>query len=431
MRVQIPSAHKCCSHSIPACGALYSTTQRSLIPVAIQRRLKSTTLPSPSARSKSLLGQTTPNPATLYYDSDQKYPRISLKPYPAHVQRSISQDLSSTHPAPLSTPPPLKRTDYDNGQIPLNDKVYRLFKVGKAYLQFYKTGFKNIWHNYKELRAIRARLGTDKFEDVIKYGRPGAPREGQGSEPRREGVKQGGQTPLLTRREYQLALRTRHDLFKLVPFSLIFAICGEFTPLIILAIGSAVVPYPCRIPQQERKDFLRPSRIQPAVEKALERHFGPTSQPDSMKWDWRHEFIYAYQLHVNPFLMPLPLLGPLWHSIYALPRLRKHCSHILCDTILIQREGGFAQLSPREVFLWSLNSGLPSLTQYIDDRARQGTPIDVDSPDLKRALLPIVEAEANNLVNVDWSRIKPEDHWRAVFRPVRNVRPDDRHLLSR
>ncbi|KIW20045.1 hypothetical protein PV08_00620 [Exophiala spinifera] len=440
MRVPLLSAHKCCSHPVRLPGALDSRSARGLLPVAIQRRNQSTTLPSPSAPSKSLLDRTAPNPATLYYDSDAKYHRISLTPLPTHVQRSISQDLSSTHPAPLDTPPPLKRTDYDDGQIPLKDKVHRLFKVGKAYLQFYKTGLKNIWRNYKELRAIRARLGTDKLEDLIKYGRPRTLTEGRGPRSRQEGVKAtNDQIPPLTRREYQLALRTRHDLFKLVPFSLILAICGEFTPLVILATGSAVVPFPCRIPQQERQDFMRPLSVQPAVDKALERVAGPAREPETrqaasrpvVNWDWRQEFIYAHRLHLNPFLTPVPLLGALWHRIYVLPRLRKHCHHIVCDTILIRREGGFARLSPREVFRWSLNHGLRSLTHYVDDRSRRGLPIDPDSPDLKKALLPVVQAEADYLLSVDWSRVKPEDHWRAAFRPVGSVTPDDRNVLRR
>lgn len=41
---------------------------------------------------------------------------------------------------------------------------------------------------------------------------------------------------------------------KLLPFGLVFAICGEFTPLVIVAIGSGVVPGTCRIPKQVKGD---------------------------------------------------------------------------------------------------------------------------------------------------------------------------------
>ncbi|KAK5060029.1 hypothetical protein LTR84_009913 [Exophiala bonariae] len=439
MRVQLLSAHNCCSRSVHNSAVWEPSVSRCLPLIPTQRRYQWTKT-SPPARLTALLDKTTPNPVTLYYDPTSRQPPISLSRLPANVQRNIDRDLSSTQPAPLSTPPPLNGNDYDDGKIPLTDRAKRLFRVGKAYLQFYKTGLKNIWRNYNEMKAIRTRLGTSDFEDLIKYGTTHARLMANGGDEQEQRLRGGGSgsdsKPPLTRREYQLVLRTRHDLFKLVPFSLIFAICGEFTPLVILATGSAVVPFPCRIPQQEQQDFLRPAKIQPAVQRALDRLSEPTpSPPDNtytlqsdLRWNWRQEFIYAHRLHLNPFLTPVSLLGMLWHRIYALPRLRRHCSHILCDTILIQREGGFAKLSPREVFMWSLNYGLHTLTEYIEDRKRRGLSIDPDSDELKNVLSPIVEAEAEYLLAVDWSRVRPEDHWRAVFRPVRSITPDDRHV---
>lgn len=443
MRVQLPSGHKFCSSSVRTFIFLELPKSPCLRLIATQRRNNSTET-SPPARSTVLLNKTTPNPVTLFYDTTPSQPQISLDLYPAQIQRKIDRDLSSTQPAPLGTPPALKRTDYDDGKIPFSDRAKRLFRVGKAYLQFYKTGLKNIWRNYNEMKAIRTRLGTVDIDDLIKYGTSRDLSATTGREDQDQRLKQsesgegsGNAMPGLTRREYQLVLRTRHDLFKLIPFSLIFAVCGEFTPLVILATGSAVVPYPCRIPQQEQNDFLRPAKIQPAVQTALDRLTGPTPTPSGtihspesdLKWDWRQEYIHAHRLHLNPFLTPVSFLGLLWHKLYALPRLRRHCSHILCDTILIQREGGFAQLPPREVFMWSLNYGLHSLAQYIDERKRRGLSIDPDSNDLKDALVPIVEAEAEYLLGVDWSRVRPEDHWRAAFRPISSVTPDDRHVM--
>ncbi|KAK5230141.1 hypothetical protein LTR72_001676 [Exophiala xenobiotica] len=444
--------------------------------LATQRRDNSTSTstatrrPSPSP-SHNLLDQTTPNPVTTHYLPSPSYPSISLKPYPSNVQASINRDLSSNRPPPLETPPPLERTDYDDGQIPLGDQAKRLFRVGKAYLTFYKTGFKSIWSNYKDLRAIHARLGTRKLENIIKYGSSSAADttntddhqgEEKGNEtetrkseghvkhhvtPQPQAQAQPGDdktvhgpstTPTVTRRDYQLALRTRHDLYKLVPFSLVFAICGEFTPLVILAIGSAAVPYPCRIPAQEQQDFQRPVKIQPRVDEAAKRISESNSNSDSntteQEVEWKREFIDAHRLHLSPFLTPIPVIGPLWHRLYSGPRLRRHCDEVLCDTILIRREGGFDKLPPREVFQWSLKYGLRTLTEYMDDLKRQGKPLDPDSAELKKVLLPVVEAEADYILNVDWRRLKPEDQWRAVYRPpgpAKVATPDDRHLTSR
>ncbi|KIW64913.1 hypothetical protein PV04_07217 [Phialophora macrospora] len=363
--------------------------------------------------------RTTPNPAASHYEEKPAYPSIPLEGFVPRAPLS-DRDLASTTPAKLETPAPLKQEDY-NGQIPIGDQARWLFRLGKSYLAFYKTGFKNVWHNYQELRKIRAKVGKRRLEELVKYG------SGNGGP---ESV------PVLTRQDYQLALRTRHDVGKLVPFSIVFAICGEFTPLVILAIGSAAVPYTCRIPKQEQGDFLRPVKIQPKFAAQVERLLAEASKrganPASMQW--KQEFIQAYRLHVNPSPYPASVLGHWWHRVYSGPRLRKHCEEVLCDTILIRREGGFDKLSPREVFQWSLKYGLRTLTEYMDDLQREGVPIDPDSPQLKELLLPIVEAEADYILSVDWRRLKPENHWLSVFRPIwpeRPVTPDDEHLAER
>jgi hypothetical protein len=328
----------------------------------------------------------------------------------------------------------LKQEDY-NGQIPIGDQARWLFRLGKSYLAFYKTGFKNVWQNYKELRKIRAKVGNRRLEEVVKYGSRGAAnRDGHGNGSNNNSGP--GSVPVLTRQDYQLALRTRHDVGKLVPFSIVFAICGEFTPLVILAIGSAAVPYTCRIPKQEQGDFLRPVKIQPKYTAQVEMLLAEASKSgaNSASKQWKQEFVEAYRLHVNPFSYPAPVLGQWWHRVYSGPRLRKHCEEVLCDTILIRREGGFDRLTPREVFQWSLKYGLRTLTEYMDDLRREGLSIDPDSPEMKKRLLPVVEAEAEYILAVDWRRLKPENHWLSVFRPIwpeKLVTPDDEHLAER
>ncbi|OAL27875.1 hypothetical protein AYO22_03220 [Fonsecaea multimorphosa] len=371
-----------------------------------------------TSHGRHLLERTIPNPATSQYDEKPIYPSIPLK---GRVPSTLIStcDLTSTTPAKLDTPQPLNQQDY-NGPIPISDRVRWYFRLGKSYLAFYKTGFKNIWHNYNELRKIRGRFGSRKLEDVVKYG-------GSGS----AGNADVEPALIITRDEYQMALRTRHDLGKLVPFSIVFAVCGEFTPLVILAIGSAAVPYTCRIPKQEQHDFLRPVRIQAKYTAQVDKLLGEDPMTrDANHIHWKLEFIEAYRLHVNPFLRPIPGLGFLWHKFYSGPRLRKHCEEVLCDTILIRREGGFRRLSPREVFQWSLKYGLRSLTDYMDNQRRQGVSVDPESPELKETLLPIVEAEADYILGVDWRRLNPENHWLSVFRPI-PVTPDDRHLSER
>ncbi|OQV03584.1 hypothetical protein CLAIMM_08607 [Cladophialophora immunda] len=359
-----------------------------------------------------------PNPAASHYEDKPVYPEIPVQTCVPSTPIS-SCNLASTRPAKLATPEPLNQQDY-NGPIPIGDWVRWYFRLGKSYLAFYKTGFRHTWQNYKELKKIRGRFGNRRLEDVVKYGGGGG------------GADQadGAPAPSITREEYQLALRARHDLGKLVPFAIVFAICGEFTPLVILAIGSAAVPYTCRIPKQEQNDFLRPARIRPKYTAQVDQLRGEGARTGADHVRWKLEFIEAYRLNVNPFLRPVPVLGSLWHTFYSGPRLRRHCEEVLCDTILIRREGGFDRLPPREVFQWSLKHGSRSLTEYIDNQRRRGLLVDPESPELKEMLLPVVEAEADYILGVDWRRLSPENHWLSVFRPT-SVAPDDRHSTER
>ena len=366
-----------------------------------------------------LLERTSPNPAKSHYGEKPIYPHIPLRGFVPATPLS-ERDLASTRPAKLETPQPLKQADY-NGPITSSDRARWLYRLGRAYLSFYKTGLSNVWQNYKELRKIQARIGDCKLEDVVKYGSTST------------GDGKVESVPIITRKDYQIALRTRHDLGKLIPFSIVFAICGSFTPLVIAAIGSGAVPYTCRIPRQEQIDFLRPVKIQPKYMARVEKLRAGVPQDDA-NMRWKQEFLEAYRLHANPFSLPIPVLGKLWHHLYSGPRLRRHCEEVLCDTILIWREDGFDKLSPREVFQWSLKYGLNTLREYMHDRRREGVSIDPDSSELKETLLPVVEAEAKYILDQDWTRLRPENHWLASLRPIDTSKPlraDDKHLRER
>lgn len=56
-----------------------------------------------------------------------------------------------------------------------------------------------------------------------------------------------------SRSTFQLLNRAAYDVRRMIPFSLILIVFGEFTPLLVLAFGNAVVPFTCRIPKQLAK----------------------------------------------------------------------------------------------------------------------------------------------------------------------------------
>lgn len=284
-------------------------------------------------------------------------PLISLEP----TRPFPEQDLSSTRPAPLETPEAPQPHDH-GGAVPISVRFSYLYRLGKSYLSFYKIGLKNVWFNYKEYRKIKERLRSFPLNDVVKYG---------GKDGR----------PTISRREYQLYLRTRHDIRKLIPFGLILAICGEFTPLVVLALGSAVVPSTCRIPKQVIKDQVN----------LLKRYDSLSYEPGLQDSAAAHRLAFmearvGYLWGLMPSPRPLPLLHPLLRL-----RVRRRAEELVCDAILVRREGSLARLDPSEILQFAQQASGPCLQlampeQYGSPELRQ-----VGLEQLKKRVIPTFE----------------------------------------
>ncbi|KAL3458521.1 hypothetical protein BJX64DRAFT_223518 [Aspergillus heterothallicus] len=159
----------------------------------------------------------------------------------------------STRPADLDLPDSLPPT------APATDKVKRYFSIGRAYLSFYKTGLKNVYHNYRASLPIRRSLG-------IPANLPTAPaaaafygmiNNNNNNKPKKAKEGETGKNALArlktSRSTFQLLHRAAYDVRRMIPFTLILIICGELTPLLVLAFGNAVTPYTCRVPRQIEK----------------------------------------------------------------------------------------------------------------------------------------------------------------------------------
>ena len=320
------------------------------------------------------------SPVTRELSSTEE-PIVSLeetRPFP-------DQDLSTTRPAPLTTPEPPQRHEYD-GPIPISVRLSYLYRLGKSYVSFYKTGLKNIWLNYKEYRNIQQRLGSLPLNEVAKYsGRDGY--------------------PTISRREYQLCLRTRHDVKKLIPFGLILLICGEFTPLVVVALGSAVVPSTCRIPRQVVKDQTN------LLKRVYEVNRNAKSNGSSLESLASLEARLGYIWGLMPSPRPLPLI----HSLLR-PRVKRRAEELLCDTILLRREGGVAQLEPRELLYFAQQASLTSLLVAMGRPGRPGM-LHVGAEKLKKLVVPVFEEFNSETLQVLRKVEKhPEQHYMAGLR---------------
>lgn len=202
--------------------------------------------------------------------------------------------------------------------------------------------------------------------------------------------------------EYEMLLRSKRDLKKLVPFALVFAICGEFTPLFIVLLGSGVVPATCVIPKQiaqdRKKTLERESTFMDLMvdtwSKRLARHTGTEKQLN------RKMITYllpdAYRLHLTPFIHLTGLPVDLYWRYRLMPRFNKHSDEILSTAVLVQREGGWSKRSPQDMWEWGNKYGMYRLRQYAKEAIdRDEDPV---SEHMKTALLRHFEDETQAIV---------------------------------
>ncbi|EEQ90268.1 hypothetical protein RJZ56_005001 [Blastomyces dermatitidis] len=159
---------------------------------------------------------------------------------PVTITSPLNPPLS-TLPAPLSLPE----------KDPSANKAKYYFALGKAYLSFYKTGLKNVYYNYRAALPLRSRLGLSLLL-------PTSP------PPTVYAVKHINNAAMLrmyakkvSRSEFQLIRRAAYDVRRMIPFSLILLLCGEMTPFVVLALGSVVTPFTCRVPRQVEKERVK------------------------------------------------------------------------------------------------------------------------------------------------------------------------------
>ncbi|PLN74880.1 hypothetical protein BDW42DRAFT_50628 [Aspergillus taichungensis] len=249
----------------------------------------------------------------------------------------------STRPADLILPAAL------DPSAPAADKAKRLIALGRAYLSFYKTGLKNVYHNYRASIPIRQSLHLPAYL-------PSSPSFSLSSL----------NTPL-SRANFQLIHRAAHDVRRMIPFSIMLIICGEMTPLVVLALGNAVTPLTCRIPTQ-----LAKSRRLRALRKsaALRAHRAATtgsvsSLPPGSDPELRilqAEFTnpaWIAAASASEVLRACAALGlarshahppePLVSLLRYRARLANHAAYIARDDALIREGGGVAALEAAEV----------------------------------------------------------------------------------
>ncbi|KAL2758093.1 hypothetical protein ACRALDRAFT_1068521 [Sodiomyces alcalophilus JCM 7366] len=150
-------------------------------------------------------------------------------------RRSNSRNRNTSTHAPSLTINPPASTRPPHLVLPVRDpsasKISHWISIGKAYVSFYKTGVKAVFANRRLLRdTLASKPESDRRPPPSWY--PARPPPAS-----------------YTRADWVLLWRVRHDLVRVPLFALVLLICGEFTPLVVLALDG-IVPYSCRLPRQ-------------------------------------------------------------------------------------------------------------------------------------------------------------------------------------
>ncbi|KAJ5114628.1 hypothetical protein NUU61_000387 [Penicillium alfredii] len=263
----------------------------------------------------------------------------------------------STLPADLDLPPPSSTTATSS------DKLKRYVALGRAYLAFYKTGLKNVFGNYRASIPLRKELGLPAFLPISPPRRASAP-----TSPSSSSLSAGTSAPIgLSRAQFQLVRRSARDVRRMIPFTVILIVCGEFTPLIVPIVGAAITPATCRIPSQVAKErataATRKSAALTAHATAVDGSLtpAPAGSDDELRllatrlanpgWAATAESaavqracaVFGLVKHHNQRAGSL-LVAPVYRS-----RLVRHLEYLALDDGMIRAEGGVSALDAVEV----------------------------------------------------------------------------------
>ncbi|KPI35251.1 uncharacterized protein AB675_3784 [Cyphellophora attinorum] len=348
--------------------------------------------------------------AELYSDKPI-YSPINIDPLPK-PDKSVPKEsttLVSTRPPPFFS---AKRGASEG-------RFTYLVRVGKTYYAFYKAGLKQLWSNRKELKELQAWMFPFTIEGVARYG---------GTMYKN---KQGNNIPIphIYHREFQLYHRTKADLRKMIPFSLLLLICGEFTPIALLVLGRKVVPKVCYLPFQQREEMddilgrFRTWKREMGQLTARSRPEKPRNVFDFapktglLEHPYRRDLLFAHLSgQTNFYRLPFPIMrGLYWHLVLR-PRLNRFWENVFCETILVERQGGFKSMSPQDIYEYARNYG--SLTLMVIMEKEVGVKKNYHFVDdkLKALLVPVLEKEAQIMLDDDFTKLPPALHWARAYR---------------
>lgn len=257
-------------------------------------------------------------------------------------------------------------------------KFQRLTALAKVALTVYKSGIKNVWINRKAAKALLRKYAASSKNDVTDavlehyfYNQVAThkrifstvtgemtlhkrDKEIAREKENRKSVAvnilpSGGEA--LTRAEYQTILRTARDFPKLPLFVVVFCICFEFTPLVVLAFPQ-VLPGTCVIPSQARKQLELRSKDARDLLK-VKKETQPAHSAYHLDKTQLHAICKALKL--TAAMVPISIYPTSWLQ----DRVENHMKQVRADDILIAKSGGAWNMSHAELQQACLHRGIP------------------------------------------------------------------------
>jgi hypothetical protein len=231
-----------------------------------------------------------------------------------------------------------------------------LWKCGRSYLTFYKTGVSHVRQTSKLAKTLRSRTPSS-----------------------------------LTRAEWQIVQRSRKDMLRLPAFGLIFLICGEWTPLLVMYI-TPLIPEPCRIPTQVTKDLEKTEKTRherqrrAGVDSIAFMARDPPKAGTSSHYEGlgvnaatvaATEPLKATLLDLVLFSARFNCHSRVWDWVSLTPpkfwlqrNVRKRVEYLRRDDELIRRDGGHVALEKREVERACIERGMDVLGKKEEELRR-------------------------------------------------------------
>lgn len=319
------------------------------------------------------------------YESDLINAPLTLTITEAEIERQrlakeAAKAAKKGKPVPVAKPTPANPS-----------KFSQLTKLAKVALAVYKSGIRNVWVNRKEAKQLLKKYSAKNNHDVTEavlehyfYSQVATHKRifstvtgeltlhKRDKEIAKNGKNKDDRMTVniippdgeaLSRREYQTLLRTARDFPKLPLFVLVFCICFEFTPLVVLAFPQ-VLPGTCVIPSQGLKLLqTRTSSVRELTKLAGE------TQPGHSAYHLKGDQLQAAckGLKLTASMIPINMYPTSWLQ----SRLEKHMQQVRADDILIAKSGGAWNMSLVELQLACLDRGIPVVSS-------EGAPYSLD-----------------------------------------------------